>query len=154
MKSAKNVVSLVTPLAERVAQELGYTLWDLEYVKEGTEWYLRITIDSENGITLDDCEKMSRAIDPVLDENDPIEGNYHLEISSPGIERVIRTDMHLAWAVGQVISLSLYAPIEGCKLVAGPLKSFDSEKIVLQDDEGELEIPRKNIAKMNKYFEF
>ena len=154
MKSAKNVVSLVYPLAESVASELGYKLWDLEYVKEGTEWYLRITIDSENGIGIEDCEKMSRAIDPVLDESDPIEGNYHLEVSSPGVERVIRTEEHLAWAVGQVISLSLYAPIEGCKQVVGPLKSFDDEKIVLQGDENDLEISRKNIAKMNKYFEF
>lgn len=154
MKSTKNVVSLVTPLTCRVAEELGYTLWDLEYVKEGTEWYLRITIDNEEGITLDDCEKMSRAIDPVLDENDPIEGNYHLEVSSPGVERVIRTDSHLSWAVGQVISISLYAAIEGCKTVVGQLSSYDTEKIVLVGDDGDFEIPRKNIAKMNKYFEF
>ncbi|MBQ7352380.1 MAG: ribosome maturation factor RimP [Clostridia bacterium] len=153
MKSTKNVVGLVYPLAKEVAEALGYSIWDLEYVKEGTEWYLRITIDSENGIGIEDCEKMSRAIDPVLDENDPIEGYYHLEVSSPGLEREIRTDAHLEWSKGKVIEIKLYSQINGCKVARGTLYSYDNENIVLKD-ESEISLERKNIAKMNLYYEF
>ena len=85
MKSSKQIVAYLNPVIEKVANTLGYSLWDLEYVKEGTEYYLRITIDSPNGIDIDDCEKMSRTIDPVLDEHDVIEDAYHLEVSSPDI---------------------------------------------------------------------
>ncbi len=85
MKKSGGVVATVKKLAEPIANDLGYELWDVEYVKEGADYYLRITIDSEEGITIDDCERMHRAIDPVLDEEDPIEGFYHLEVSSTGI---------------------------------------------------------------------
>ena len=153
MKSTKNVVGLVYPLAKEVAESLGYSIWDLEYVKEGTEWYLRITIDSENGIGIEDCERMSRAIDPVLDENDPIEGYYHLEVSSPGLEREIRTDEHLEKCLGEVVEVKLYSPINGCKIARGTLYSYDKENVVLKDAE-EISLERKNIAKMNIYFDF
>ena len=153
MKSSKSVVETVYPLVEKVAGELGYSVWDVEYVKEGTEWILRITIDSDEGIGIEDCEKMSRAIDPVLDEADPIEGFYRLEVSSPGLEREIRTNEHLDWAIDQVIEIKLYAPIDGCKVAVGTLRSYDEESLVLRD-ESEIVIPRKNIAKMNLFFEF
>lgn len=94
-KSSGGIAAAVTKLAEPLAEELGYFLWDVEYVKEGSEMYLRITIDSEEGITIEDCEKMHRAIDPILDEADPIDEAYHLEISSPGIERELKNDMHV-----------------------------------------------------------
>ncbi|MBQ8839949.1 MAG: ribosome maturation factor RimP [Clostridia bacterium] len=153
MKSSKSVVETVYPMVEKVAGELGYSVWDVEYVKEGTEWILRITIDSDEGIGIEDCEKMSRAIDPVLDEADPIEGFYRLEVSSPGLEREIRTNEHLDWAIDQVIEIKLYAPIDGCKVAVGTLRSYDEESLVLRD-ESEIVIPRKNIAKMNLFFEF
>ena len=153
MKSSTSVVETVYPLVEKVAGELGYSVWDVEYVKEGTEWILRITIDSDEGIGIEDCEKMSRAIDPVLDEADPIEGFYRLEVSSPGLEREIRTNEHLDWAIDQVIEIKLYAPIDGCKVAVGTLRSYDEESLVLRD-ESEIVIPRKNIAKMNLFFEF
>ena len=96
MKKSNGGVALeVAKIAEPLAEELGYFLWDVEYVKEGADMYLRITIDSEEGITIEDCERMHRAIDPLLDEADPIEGAYHLEISSPGIERELKNDMHI-----------------------------------------------------------
>lgn len=153
MKSSKSVAETVYPMVEKVAGELGYSVWDVEYVKEGTEWILRITIDSDEGIGIEDCEKMSRAIDPVLDEADPIEGFYRLEVSSPGLEREIRTNEHLDWAIDQVIEIKLYAPIDGCKVAVGTLRSYDEESLVLRD-ESEIVIPRKNIAKMNLFFEF
>lgn len=148
-----NIVSRVTPLCEKVAYELGYFIWDVDYVKEGTEWFLRIEIDKEDGIGIEDCEKYSRAIDPLLDEENYIEGAYRLEVSSPGIERAIKNDFHLSKCIGEVVEIKLFAAIEGCKLARGTLHSYDSESVVLKD-ETEVIIPRKNIAKMNIYFEF
>ena len=148
-----NIVSRVTPLCEKVASELGYFIWDVDYVKEGTEWFFRIEIDKEGGVDIEDCEKYSRTIDPLLDEEDYIEGTYRLEISSPGIERIIKTDFHLSKCIGEVVEIKLFAAIEGCKVARGTLHSYDSESVVLKD-ETEIVIPRKNIAKMNIYFEF
>ncbi len=148
-----NIVTKVTPLCERVAEELGYFIWDVDYVKEGTEWFLRIEIDKEDGIDIEDCEKYSRAIDPLLDEEPYLEGTYRLEVSSPGIERIIKTDFHLEYCKDEVVEIKLFAPIEGCKLVRGTLFSYDNENVTLKD-EIEIIIPRKNIAKMNVYFEF
>ena len=148
-----SIVERVMPLCEKVASELGYFIWDVDYVKEGTEWFLRIEIDKEDGIGIEDCEAYSRAIDPLLDEEDYIEGAYRLEVSSPGIERIIKTDFHLEKCRGEVVEIKLFAPIEGCKLARGTLHSYDSESVVLKDED-EIVIPRKNIAKMNIYFEF
>lgn len=153
MKGANSIVKKATEIAEPVAAELGYTLWDVEYVKEGADWYLRYTIDSDEGIGIDDCEKMSRAIDPVLDEHDFIEDAYHLEVSSPGLERDIKTDWHMDKCMGEKISVKLYAPINGVKALVGVLTSYDKEQVVITADEA-ISIPRKAIAKMNVYFEF
>ena len=153
MKSANSIVSKATEIAEPVARELGYSLWDVEYVKEGADWYLRYTIDSENGIGIEDCERMSRAIDPVLDEYDFIEDAYHLEVSSPGLERDIKTDYHMERCMGEKITVKLYAPINGAKVIVGVLNGFDGESVKLITDE-EISIPRKAIAKMNLYIEF
>lgn len=150
MKSPKQIVAYLLPVVENVAKDLGYSIWDLEYVKEGAEFYLRITIDSDEGIGIEDCEKMSRAIDPVLDEHDVIDDAYHLEVSSPGIERDIKTDYHLSVCIGEMVAIKLYAPIDGSKSYIGVLKSFNEENITVDDKE----IPRKAIAKMNIYFQF
>lgn len=150
MKSAKNIVSSLYPMIEETANELGYEIWDLEYVKEGTEWYLRITIDSDEGIGIDDCEKMSRAVDPKLDEVGIIEDAYHLEVSSPGIEREIKTDFHLEVCKGERVALKLYAPINGSKSLIGTLDGHNEEFVIIDGNE----IPRKSVAKMNIYFEF
>ena len=153
MKSTNSIVGKATEIAEPVARELGYTLWDVEYVKEGADWYLRYTIDSENGIGIEDCERMSRAIDPVLDEYDFIEDAYHLEVSSPGLERDIKTDWHMEKCMGEKVTVKLYAPINGAKVIVGTLGGFDSECVKITADE-EISIPRKAIAKINLYFEF
>ncbi|MBQ9704385.1 MAG: ribosome maturation factor RimP, partial [Clostridia bacterium] len=96
---------------------------------------------------------MSRAIDPVLDEYDFIEDAYHLEVSSPGLERDIKTDYHMERCMGEKITVKLYAPINGAKVIVGVLNGFDGESVKLITDE-EISIPRKAIAKMNLYFEF
>ena len=153
MKSNKSIVIKVTPIAQRIADELGYMVWDVDYVKEGTEWFLRIDIDKDGGVNIEDCEKYSRAIDPVLDEENPIEEAYTLQISSPGVEREIKNDFHLEHCIGQTVQVRLYAPLNGFKEYVGELVSYNDEIVVLDVDEA-VEIPRKAIGKMNIYFEF
>ena len=127
MKNTKNIAGAVREFLLPVVEGLGYTLWDVEYVKEGSEWYLRVMIDSPSGITIDDCERVHRAIDPVIDEHDPIENAYHLEVSSPGIERVLRTDAHLAAFAGEEVEVRLYAAVDGKKSLRGILGGTDEK---------------------------
>ena len=130
-KNTKGVVGEVRKIAEPLAEELGYLLWDVEYVKVGADMYLRITIDHEDGITIDDCEKMHRAIDPLLDEADPIEEAYHLEVSSPGIERELKEEWQIEACEGWDVEVRLYAPIDGAKSYLGELVGLDADGNVL-----------------------
>ena len=150
----KNVAMTVSELIAPVAEELGYFLWDVEYVKEGSRQILRVTIDSEEGINIDDCEKMHRAIDPVLDEADPIEVAYYLEVSSPGIERELRTDDHILACLGETVEVKLYAPINGTKSLNGTLAGFEGGKVTVVCGEKEYTFERKDIAKIKTVFDF
>ena len=127
MKKNGGIVGAVKKIAEPLAESLGYVLWDVEYEKQGADMYLRITIDSEEGITIDDCERMHRAIDPLLDEADPIEDAYHLEVSSPGIERELKNDAHIAACTGWDVEVRLYAPLDGAKSYTGTLVGLDGD---------------------------
>ena len=154
-KSNGGIVGAVKKIAEPLAEELGYFLWDVEYVKEGADMYLRITIDSEEGITIDDCEKMHRAIDPLLDEADPIEDAYHLEVSSPGIERDLKNDFQINACEGWNVEVRLYAPINGSKSYMGTLKGLDEEgNIVIEDAEGERKFARASVASLKTHYDF
>ena len=153
MKASKSIVSEVSSLIAPVAESLGYTVWDVEFEKIGAEYHLSITIDSEDGIGIEDCEKMSRAIDPVLDEADPISEEYHLDVSSPGIEREIKNDFHLSKCMGERVQVKLYAPLDGQKVIIGELLGYDEQSVTVSA-ESEIVIPKKSIAKMNIYFEF
>ncbi len=148
---AERVAALVEPFAE----EFGYFLWDVEYVKEGGRRILRITIDSEEGIYIEDCEKLHRAIDPILDEADPIEEAYYLEVSSPGIERELRTDMHIEACEGWDVEVKLYAPIDNAKSFRGKLLPLgDGGEVRIRTAVGERVFPRASVAKIQTYFEF
>lgn len=154
MKNAKNIAETVQAFVQPVINQLGYYVWDVEYVKEGSEWYLRITIDSEDGITIDDCETVHRAIDPVIDEHDPIENAYHLEVSSPGIERVLRTAEHIeAWA-GEEVEAKLFAPIEGKKAIRGILGGIENGIVTIECDGKTYAIEHKKISRMTTVFDF
>ncbi len=156
-KGSKNVVSVVREALEPVIAELGYRLWDLEYVKEGAEYFLRFTIDSDDGITIDDCEKVHRTIDPLLDELDPIEGSYNLQVSSPGLERDVKYDWHYAALLGEKLELKLYAPLEeypAKKSFSGILRSFDDGIITLDDNGSEYKIPQSSVSRAKTVFEF
>jgi len=154
---AKNpsVVTVVTELITPVADELGYFIWDVEFVKEGGKRILRVTIDNEEGITIDDCEKLHRAIDPVLDEADPIEEAYYLEVSSPGIERDLKTDMHISACEGWDVEVRLYAPVDNAKVFRGKLMELGENGEIRIDVNGEVrEFARAAVAKIQTYFEF
>lgn len=153
-RPGKNVASTVTALAEPLADELGYFIWDVEYVKEGARRILRITIDNEEGITIDDCEKFHRAIDPILDEADPIEEAYYLEVSSPGIERELKNEMHISACEGWQVEVKLYAPINGAKVFKGILCECPEGKIVIRCGDNEMEFEAASVAKINTVYEF
>lgn len=154
-KSSKSIADTVRTLAEPLAEELGCWVWDVEFVKEGTRKILRITIDSEDGVDIDICERLHRAIDPLLDETDPIEEAYYLEVSSPGIERELRTQTHIDACEGWDVELKLYAPVNGVKVFRGVLLASGENGEVRIDVNGKaLEFARASVAKINTYFEF
>lgn len=154
-KPQKNKVAVICNLLEHHINNLGYELWDIEYVKEGSEWYLRITIDKPEGIFIDDCEKVHRLIKPLLDETDPIEDAYRLEVSSPGIERELRTDRHFKTSVGKEVTLKLFTALNGKKLLRGILDSYEDGIItIIEPDDNELKIERSAVSRANIYFNY
>ena len=152
----KNIASTVRELISATAEELGYYIWDVEFVKEAADKYLRITIDNEEGITIEDCEKFHRAIDPVLDEADPISEAYILEVSSPGIERELKCDDHIFACVDWDVEVKLYAPKDGAKAFRGVLLGMDEslESVVISQNGKELAFKKSEIAKLSTYFDF
>ena len=153
-QNTKNIAGVVAELIAPVAEELGYELWDVEFVKEGTRRILRVTIDSEEGITIEDCENMHRAIDPVLDEADPIESAYYLEVSSPGIERELRTDRHIEACIGCRVEVRLYAPLDGAKTYVGVLSGFENGTVSGETAAGVRAFEKKDVAKIRTLFDF
>ena len=156
-RPAGKVVSVVSEALTPVIEGLGYEVWDIEYVKECAEYFLRFTIDSPDGITIDDCEKVHRTIDPMLDELDPIEGTYNLQVSSPGLERDVKYDLHYAALIGEKLEVRLFAPLEaypGRKAFTGTLESFADGVITLRDGENVYSIPRDAVSKAKTVFDF
>ena len=141
----ERVENLVAPRVK----ELGYNLYDVQYVKEGKDYFLRVFIDKQDGgIDLNDCEKVSDGINGLLDEADYIKEQYFLEVSSPGIERTLRKDKHLETAIGKQIEIRLFKQLNGKKEFVGILEEFDETKIIITEieDNERLEIDRKNIS--------
>ena len=140
----------VENLLKEKIESIGYDLYDVEYSKEGKNYFLRIFIDKEDGIDLKDCEKVNDEINDILDQADYIKDQYFLEVSSPGVERVLRKDKHLEQNIGKEINIKLFKKDEnGNKEYQGNLKSFNEEKIELED--GTI-IERKNIAQIKTVF--
>lgn len=146
-----NIEEKVNNLLQDTVNSLGYSIYDVEYVKEGKDFYLRIYIDKETGIDLNDCEKVSNAISDMLDEADLIKEQYFLEVSSPGIERILRKDKHLSENIGKVIEVKLFKPIEKQKQYVGELIEFDAEKVSIKAEDI-ISIDRKNIAQIKTIY--
>ena len=130
------VVETVEALAKPVVEGLGFELVDVEYVREGSEWHLRIFIDKPGGITLEDCETAHRPISDKLDEADPIAQAYMLEVSSPGVERPFKAPKDFEKAMGQRVQIRFYKPIDGSKTDEGILEAFDGENVTILTDRG------------------
>lgn len=142
----------VENLVEPKVKELGYNLYDVQYAKEGKDYFLRIFIDKPEGIDLNDCEKVNDGINSLLDEADYIKEQYFLEVSSPGIERMLRKDSHLQSAIGKEIEIKLFKPLNNKKEYVGILEKFDEENIVIRQENEELQIDRKNISLMKEKY--
>ena len=140
----------VEQLVKGPIETLGYSLYDVEYVKEGPNYYLRIYIDSQKGIDLNDCEKVSNQINEILDKEDYIKEQYFLEVSSPGIERILRKDEHLEQNIGKEVEVKLFKKdVNGNKNYKGILEKFNTETITIKDN---IEIERKNIAQIKTIY--
>ena len=148
----KSIKETVRDAVSPTITELGYDIWDITYSKVGADYHLEITIDSPNGINIEDCEKVHRAIDPILDEVDPIEGFYYLDVSSPGIERELRTEAHILHSIGQKVEAKLFAAKDGRRVVCGILKSFENGALVITEQTGDVTLLQNEISKLRTIF--
>ena len=149
-----NIEERVEKLIKNKVKEVGYELYDILYFKEGKNYILRIVIDNENGISLEDCEKVNNEITDLLDEADYIKEQYFLEVSSPGIERVLRKDWQLKKYLDNKVQLNLFKKDEnGFKEYIGYLKKVEDDYLIIQLDEKEYEVRRKNISQAKTVYE-
>ena len=144
-----NLVSDITKMVEPIVIQLGYELYYIEYVKDHNDYYLRIYIDKPEGITLTDCEKVSRLVSDLLDEKDPIKDSYHLEVSSPGIFRQLFTDEHMKKYTGSDVKVKLSKAIDNKKHLKGILKDFSDDAVTLNIDGEYVELSREKIKSIN-----
>ena len=142
----------VESLIEEKIYSLGYSLYDVEYVKEGKEFYLRVYIDKETGISLEDCELVSNNITDILDDADYIKDQYFLEVSSPGVERVLKKDKHLQENIGKNVQVKLFKPFNGKKQYDGVLKEFNENEVTLQNSKEIIKLERQNIGQIKTIF--
>lgn len=148
-----NIEERVETLITKTIENLGYQLYDVQYAKEGKDYFLRIFIEKENGtISLEDCEKVNNEIEEMLDTADYIKEQYFLEVSSTGIEKQIRKTKHLQENICEIIDVKLFKPINNSKEYIGILKKFDDETIYLEADNQIIELERKNISLIKKYY--
>lgn len=143
------LIEKIETLVKPIADELNYEVYHIEFVKENNEFYLRIYIDKEEGITITDCEALSRRVSDVLDVEDPIDKAYYLEVSSPGLNRRLFTDEHFKKFVGREVLVKLNGNIEGKKNIKGLLKEVNEENIIVEDDEKTITIPKSKIKAAN-----
>ncbi len=137
-----------------ICEEYGVRIYDVEYVKEGKEYYLRCYIDKDGGVNIQDCEKVSRALSAKLDEEDYISEAYILEVSSPGLGRQLKKDSHLEYSLGEEVDINLYEALDGAKEYTGILKAYDKESITVEADGSEKKFNRKAISRINQHVDF
>jgi len=151
----KRIEEIVEELVLPIVEKNSFELVDVEFVKEGQSWYLRVYIDKDGGIGIDDCQIVSEELSDKLDEVDPIKQSYFLEVSSPGLDRPLKTDRDFEKNKGQKVELKLYKPIDGKKSFEGELIGLINNKIVIkQDDIETLEFDRETVASVKKVIEF
>ncbi|MFZ2537955.1 MAG: ribosome maturation factor RimP [Oscillospiraceae bacterium] len=153
-KNTSNTVVVVTDIVKPITDELGLTIWDVEFEKEGSMWILRIIIDKDSGVSIDDCEAVSRPLDIKLDEIDPIEQSYCLEVSSAGIERYLSKEWHFKKCMGEKISLRLIRPYNGERDFIGELTNFVDNLVSIKTNVEEYTFNLSEVAFVRLYTEF
>lgn len=148
------ITEQVWQFAEPLVKENGCSLWDVEYVREGGEWFLRLYIDKEGGVDIDDCENVSRAVDPVLDEKDPIPESYRFEVCSAGLERQLKRPSDFARFMGEPILLKTYQPKNGTKEFPGVLTGYDNGAVTVDMNGTSLRFEKAEIALVRLRVEF
>lgn len=149
------ITQTVRELLEPTVNELGYRLYDVDFQKEIEGYVLTLYIEGETPITLDDCEKVSRAVDPILDEADPIVQPYYLSVSSVGLDRPLKTEEDFRRNMGKKIDVKLYAPINKKKQYTGTLCAYDAESFTIETDKGEsLTLAKKSVASAKPHIDF
>lgn len=141
-----NAAEKVYSLIKETVESQGVTLWDVRFLKEGASWYLRVFIDKPEGIGIEDCTNVSHAIDPIIDEADPIDVSYFLEVCSPGTERELTRQSHFEACLGEKVKVKLYKAIDGVKELTGTLKSA-ADTVIIETEGGEYELSYKDISK-------
>ena len=148
------ITEQVWQFSEPLVEACGCSLWDVEYVREGGEWFLRLYIDKEGGVDINDCEAVSRAVDPVLDEKDPIPESYRFEVCSAGLERVLKRPSDFERFMGEPVLLKLYRPKNGCKEFAGILQGYDNGDVTALVGNMEMTFEKAEIALVRLRVEF
>ncbi len=146
MSKKENYEARTEELLTSIAQAHQVEIYDVEYVKEGSEYYLRAYIDKEEGVNINDCENVSRALSDALDKADFIPDAYILEVSSPGLGRTLKKDRHFEKSMGQDVEIKLFKAVDGCKEFEGALSGYDSESVTITTQEKEQTFLRSNIA--------
>lgn len=141
-----NAAERVYSLIEETVKNEGVTLWDVRFLKEGANWYLRVFIDKPEGISIDDCTAVSHAIDPIIDEADPIDKSYYLEVCSPGVERELTRPWHYEAVLGEKIKIKLYKAVDGKKEFTGLLKT-SGDTLIIETETGEISFPKETVSK-------
>lgn len=144
-----SIADRVWALIEDAVRSQGVELWDVRFVKEGASYYLRIFIDSEKGINIDDCTNVSHAVDHILDETDPIDKSYYLEVCSPGLERELTRDEHFAKMQGKRVTVKLYRAVNGAKEITGILKKYENGNLTLDVNSQEMTYSKADISKIH-----
>lgn len=151
----RNIEEQVTKIVLPVVEKHNFELVDVEYIKEGPYWYLRIYIDKPGGITIDDCQVISEEIDPIIDKENFIEQSYFLEVSSPGLERPLKKDKDFERFKGEPVEVKLFAPIDGKKVFEGELVGLIDNKIVIKKDTAEtVEFDRDKVSSVRRIIKF
>ena len=148
------VTEQVAQFAEPVVQAHGCTLWDVEYVREGGEWFLRLYIDKDGGVDISDCEAISRALDPILDEKDPVPDSYNFEVCSAGLERQLKRPADFAQFMGSSVSVKLFKPVNGAKEFVGKLTGYEDGDVTVRIADSEHTFRKADVALVRLRVEF
>lgn len=140
------IENMIWDVAKLIAEKAGCSLYDVEFVKEGTNWFLRVTIDKDGGVSTEDCESVSRPLSDWLDEKDPITQSYYLEVSSPGIDRKLTRPEHYEACLGKSVTVRLFAAIDGQRQLEGILKEYQNGTIILETKESTITLEKAKVV--------